>query len=63
MTDMTAFLSSELTEMGLMAAADPQFAERLLEALRRLAAEPGSEPASAAAEGPEVLVTARRGLA
>ena len=57
MTDMTSFLSSELTEMGLMAAADPQFAERLLEALRRLAEEPGSEPASAAAERPEVLVT------
>lgn len=53
MTDMTCFLSSEVTEMGLMAAADPQFAERLLEALRRLAADPTSEPAPAAVECPE----------
>ena len=36
MSDTTPFLAAELTEMGLMAAADPQFAERLLEALRRL---------------------------
>jgi hypothetical protein len=53
MTDMTCFLSSELTEMGLMAAVDPQFAERLLEALRRLATEPANEPASAAVGCPE----------
>ena len=48
MTDITSFLSSELTEIGLVAAADPHFAERLLEALRRLPAErAGEEPASA----------------
>src|SRR5215470_14037581 len=29
MTDTTSFLASELTELGLMAAADPHFAERL----------------------------------
>jgi len=33
---MTSFLSAELTEIGLAAAADPHFAERLIEALRRL---------------------------
>ena len=38
MSDMTAFLSTELTEMGLMAAADPAFAERLVDALQRLPA-------------------------
>ena len=47
MTDITSFLSVELTEIGLLAAADPDFAEKLLEALRRLPAEPASEPASA----------------
>ena len=47
MTDITSFLSAELTEIGLLAAADPHFAERLLEALRRLPAERASEPASA----------------
>ena len=47
MTDMTSFLSAELTEIGLLAAADPHFAERLLEALQRLPAERASEPASA----------------
>jgi len=46
MTDMTSFLSEELTEMGLMAAADPHFAERLLQALRRLSAERANVPAS-----------------
>jgi hypothetical protein len=33
--------------MGLMAAADPQFAERLLESLRCLPAERASQPAAA----------------
>ncbi len=47
MTDTTSFLSAELTEMGLMAAVDPHFAERLLEALRRLPAERASEPPAA----------------
>jgi len=47
MTDTTSlFLSAELIEMGLMAAADPHFAARLLEALRRLSAEHGNETAS-----------------
>jgi hypothetical protein len=55
MTDITSFLSVELTEIGLLAAADPDFAEKLLEALRRLPAEPASEPASAAVEHPEEL--------
>jgi len=36
MSDMTAFLATELTEMGLMAAADPSFAQRLVDALQRL---------------------------
>jgi len=36
MSDITSFLSAELTEIGLAAAADPAFAERLVEALRRL---------------------------
>ena len=36
MTESTIFLSAELAEMGLMTFADPGFAERLVEALRRL---------------------------
>ena len=47
MADTTSFLAAELTELGLMAAADPHFAERLLEALQRLAAERPNEAASA----------------
>ena len=47
MSDTTPFLAAELTEMGLMAAADPHFAERLLEALRRLTAEQTNEAESA----------------
>lgn len=39
MSDSTSFLSTELTEMGLIAAADPRFAERLIEALQRLSAQ------------------------
>ncbi len=46
MTDVTSFLPAELTEIGLVAAADPQFAERLIEALRRLP-DPAAEPPSA----------------
>jgi len=47
MADTTSFLSAELAEIGLVAAADPHFAERLLEALQRLPAERVSEPAPA----------------
>jgi hypothetical protein len=47
MSDNTFFLSAELTDIGLVAAADPHFAERLLEALQRLPAERASEPAPA----------------
>jgi len=36
MTDITFLLSAELTEIGLMAATDPHFAERLIEALQQL---------------------------
>jgi hypothetical protein len=43
MTDTPSFLAAELTELGLMAAADPGFAERLLAALQRLPAEGASE--------------------
>ena len=39
MTEITSLLSAELTEIGLAAAADPHVAERLIAALRRLAAE------------------------
>ena len=46
MTDITSFLSAELTEIGLVAAADPHFAERLLEALQRLPAEGAGAPES-----------------
>jgi hypothetical protein len=53
MTDITSFLSAELTEIGLLAAADPDFAERLLEALQRLPAKRASEAASAAVDHPE----------
>jgi hypothetical protein len=45
MTDTPSFLAAELTELGLMAAADPGFAERLLAALQRLPAEGASETA------------------
>ena len=34
----TSFFLSELTEVGLMAAGDPVFAERLIDALQRLPA-------------------------
>jgi hypothetical protein len=44
---MTAFLPAELTEMGLMAAADPSFAARLVDALQRLpAAQDACGPAT-----------------
>jgi len=54
MTDITSFLSAEITEIGLAAAADPQVAERLIEALRGLPAHAdvgtraGIEPVKAA---------------
>jgi len=46
MTDITSFLAAEFTEIGLAAAADPHFAERLIEALRRLPAERDAEAGS-----------------
>jgi hypothetical protein len=46
MSDNTFFLPVELVEMGLMAAADPAFAERLVAALEQL---PKAEPAKAPA--------------
>jgi len=51
MTDISSFLSAELAEIGLAAAADPQLAERLIEALRGLPAHPdvGDRPAPGAA--------------
>jgi hypothetical protein len=58
MSEITSFLSAELAEIGLVAAADPHFAERLLEALQRLPAEAAVEPASSpetARERPEEL--------
>jgi len=55
MTEFTSFLPAELTEIGLLAAADPHFAERLLEALRRLPAEPAGEPAAAKAPREDAL--------
>jgi len=36
MSDVTFFLPAEMIEMGLVAAADPAFAERLILALRQL---------------------------
>ena len=54
MTDITSFLAAEFTEIGLAAAADPHFAERLIEALRRLPPESDTE-AEAGAMRPEVL--------
>jgi len=48
----TSFFLSELTEVGLMAAGDPVFAERLIDALQRLPARQDAEHAgSAAANG------------
>jgi hypothetical protein len=53
MTDITSFLAAEFTEIGLAAAADPHFAERLIEALRRL--PPERDEAGALAVHPEAL--------
>jgi hypothetical protein len=36
MSEFISFLPRELADIGLMAYADPDFAERLVEALRRL---------------------------
>jgi hypothetical protein len=54
MTDITSFLAAEFTEIGLAAAADPHFAERLIEALRQLPAERDAG-AEAVALHPEAL--------
>ena len=54
MTDITSFLAAEFTEIGLAAAADPHFAERLIEALRRLPPESDTE-AEACAMRPAVV--------
>ena len=54
MTDITSFLAAEFTEIGLAAAADPHFAERLIEALRCLPTERDA-PAAAADLHPEVV--------
>lgn len=56
MTDDTSFLPAELTEIGLLAAADPDFAERLIEALRRLPAAQTSEPVDPCETPKELLV-------
>jgi hypothetical protein len=44
MSESTRFLPPEFADMGLMALADPAFAERLVEALRRLPPVPAHEP-------------------
>ncbi|MFI4869559.1 MAG: hypothetical protein ACHQDD_09440 [Steroidobacterales bacterium] len=41
MSDLTTVLPPELAEIGLIALADPNYAERLLAALDRMAAEAG----------------------
>ena len=46
MTDITSFLAAEFTEIGLAAAADPHFAERLIEALRCLPTERDAQAAA-----------------
>ena len=43
MSDVTCFLPAEIIEMGLIAAADPAFAERLVLALEQL---PDAAPAN-----------------
>jgi hypothetical protein len=43
MSESTCFLPPEFADMGLMALADPSFAERLVEALRRLPPVPAHE--------------------
>jgi hypothetical protein len=50
MSDLTSFTCAELTDIGLLASADPHFAERLFDALRRLPLQPDSE----APEGAQV---------
>jgi hypothetical protein len=57
MSEFTAFLPPELADIGLMALADPGFAERLVEALQRLppqsavAARPATAPAGSEESG------------
>jgi hypothetical protein len=53
MADITSFLAAEFTEIGLAAAADPHFAERLIEALRLLPTDRDTET-DAMAMRPEV---------
>jgi len=66
MTDITFLLSAELTEIGLMAAADPHFAERLIEALQRWPEHAAGAVASttvngsAAVDPPQPDVSARQ---
>jgi hypothetical protein len=61
MTDTTcSFLPAELTELGLLAAVDPHFAERLLEALRRLPAERPSEERARSIEAQPHVVLGQR---
>lgn len=43
MSESTSFLPPELADIGLMAFADPTFAQRLVDALRRLPAVPADE--------------------
>jgi len=54
MADFTSFLAAEFTEIGLAAAADPHFAERFIEALRRLPTARDAET-EAVTMHPEVL--------
>jgi hypothetical protein len=67
MSETTNFLPAELAELGLMAYADPSFAERMVEALlRRSVAEHGADAhapntrveGSACGEAPDISVPA-----
>jgi hypothetical protein len=52
MSDFTSFLCEELTDLGLLAAADPHFAEQLFKALCSLPADTGgAAPAGAVSTG------------
>jgi len=44
MSETTTFLPAELAEMGLMALADPTFAERMVEALLRRSPSEQAKP-------------------
>jgi hypothetical protein len=58
MADVTFFLPAEMIEMGLVAAADPTFAERLICALQQL---PDAEGANIVATDALALLTAFAG--